>query len=201
MIPRIEEKLEVSKSDYPKALAWLRTNGFDSLYQEREVNSVYFDNSKLQMLFDAQEGIVPRRKLRIRYYGNKSISAETKFSFETKLSEASGRSKSVQSEVNFKDACESGIYDKAYGFCFPVVNIRYIRAYYQFKNWRVTLDRDILYERHGSSIAGKDMAVDDAFVLEIKASAQQNRDILRNFFDFPRSKFSKYERAFAHLFD
>ena len=36
---------------------------------------------------------------------------------------------------------------------------------------------------------------ENMFVLEIKTNINENQTKLKNFFDFPRSKFSKYERA------
>lgn len=97
MIPRIEDKLEVARADYPSVITWLRDNEFTILHPMRAVNSIYFDNYQMQMLFDAQEGITPRRKVRVRYYGHKPLnSIKNNSSFETKESAASGRSKSIQ---------------------------------------------------------------------------------------------------------
>ena len=200
MKPRIEEKLEVSVCDYPKVMAWLRNNEFTVLHPTRVVNSIYFDNQCLQMLCDAQEGITPRRKIRIRYYGNEKLSSARNYALEIKQSTAHGRLKSIQRDVNFAKAFRKGIYDKHYGLCFPVVKISYEREYFILNNWRLTLDRAITYEgssNHLKTSASK--ACDSSFVLEIKTSADQDKNILRNFFNFPRSKFSKYERSFEHL--
>lgn len=198
MIPRIEEKLEVARADYPKVIAWLRMNRFSVLHPMRTVNSIYFDNHQMQMLFDAQEGITPRRKLRIRYYGQKNLDSIERISLETKESSASGRSKSINTIVNAKEALSMGIYDRKYGLCNPVVKISYVREYFKYKDWRVTVDRDITYERLDNSHL-RISAIDPSFVLEIKTSTDQDKNLLRNFFSFPRSKFSKYERAFEHL--
>ena len=55
-----------------------------------------------------------------------------------------------------------------------------------------------MYEKFDNNhFGGK--SFDPSYVLEIKASIDQDKDLLRNFFDFPRSKFSKYERAFECL--
>mgnify|MGYP001199348116 CR=1 FL=1 len=199
MKPRIEEKLEVSRKDYPKAIAWLSNNGFTVLHPTRIVNSVYFDNHKLQMLFDAQEGITPRRKIRIRYYGSDQFTSTQSFALEVKESTALGRLKSIQSDLNISNTLSKGVYDKIYGLCFPVVKIKYKREYFKLNNWRITLDRDLTYENYGNPFFFKNKASDLAFVLEIKTSIDQDINLLRNFFDFPRSKFSKYERAFEHL--
>ena len=91
-----------------------------------------------------------------------------------------------------------GILDKMYGLCTPVVKISYLREYFVFEDWRVTLDRDITYEKlNGHHVGAK--SIDQSFVLEIKTSIDQDKNLLRNFFDFTRSKFSKYERAFEYI--
>lgn len=198
MIPRIEDKLEVSRLDYPKAISWLRSNGLTILYPMRVVNSIYFDNHKFQMLFDAQEGLTPRRKMRIRYYGNDRPASIESSVLEIKESAASGRSKSILSNLDITEALSMGIYTKAYGLCRPVVKITYVREYFKLNHWRITLDRNLTYENYGNQSLRR-KAYDDSFVLEIKTSIDQDKDLLRNFFNFPRSKFSKYERAFMYL--
>ena len=198
MNPRIEEKLELSKQSYPEAISWLHSKGFSILHPSRIVNSVYFDNSRLQMLFDAQEGITPRRKIRIRYYGDCSLNSMHSFALEVKESTAFGRLKSTQSNLG-NNYLTSGVYDKVYGLCLPVIKITYNREYFILGEWRVTIDRNIVYENHGNLNLLREKAFDNSQVLEIKTSFNQDKDLLRNFFDFPRSKFSKYERAFDHL--
>ena len=44
-----------------------------------------------------------------------------------------------------------------------------------------------------------DFIYDDFFVLEIKTSINEDKTKLRNFFDFPRSSFSKYQRGIEAL--
>lgn len=198
MIPRIEDKLEVARIDYPRVVSWLRSNSLLVLHPKRIVNSIYFDNHQMQMRFDAEEGITPRRKVRARYYGHDSLNSIETISIETKETSASGRSKSIQQNINLENALSTGIFDRMYGLCRPVVKISYVREYFHFRDWRMTLDRDITYEKFNNSLHSS-KSVDQCFVLEIKTSADQDRDLLRNFFDFPRSKFSKYQRACEHL--
>ena len=60
MIPRIEQKLELSKSDYLILLKWLKDKEAQILYPERIICSRYFANLEYTMYRDTQEGIVPR---------------------------------------------------------------------------------------------------------------------------------------------
>ena len=84
------------------------------------------------------------------------------------------------------------MFDSQYGLCFPSAKIFYYREYYIYNSWRVTIDKSIKYEnlKYNSQIYEE-----ENFVLEIKTSINENNTKLKNFFDFPRSKFSKYERA------
>ena len=198
MIPRIEEKLEITRLDYPKAIAWVRNNGFSILHPSRVVNSIYFDNSQKEMLLHAQEGITPRRKVRVRYYGLEPFNFVKNASLETKESTALGRSKSIQTNVDIKKALIEGVFDKIYGLCAPIVKILYLREYYIFEGWRVTLDRDITYELFDNYNTGI-KSIDPSFVLEIKTSVDQDKNLCEISLIFPRSKFSKYERAFENL--
>ena len=143
---------------------------------------------------------LPQGASRARYYGQSSLDLNTKnISIEIKQSAASGRSKSIKTNEDIKKALSMGLIDKIYGLCLPVVKISYVREYFKYKDWRLTLDRDIIYEKLGNSPYGVRSTIDPCFVLEIKTSIDQDKNILRNFFNFPRSKFSKYERAFEYL--
>tara|TARA_B100000212_G_scaffold342051_1_gene327358 strand:- start:77 stop:673 length:597 start_codon:yes stop_codon:yes gene_type:complete len=193
MIPRIEQKAELKLENYSLAIDWLKSNNFNILYPERIVSSIYFDNDKLQSYFDTVEGNTPRRKIRIRSYGKKAFDdLSNQFNIETKFSGEFYRSKTQRQIIDITEHLEHGIIDGQYGVCMPKVKITYNREYFLFKDWRVTIDRFIKYEHLRDFSATSE---DQSCVLEIKTSINQNHSELRNFFEFPRSKFSKYERA------
>ena len=39
-------------------------------YKSRFINSIYFDDQNFKNFFDGEEGTVPRKKIRFRFYGN-----------------------------------------------------------------------------------------------------------------------------------
>ena len=45
------------------------SNSAINLFPSRKINSIYFDNMNHQMYYDSVEGIVPRKKIRVRNYG------------------------------------------------------------------------------------------------------------------------------------
>ena len=65
---RNEIKFRLSYGDQYLLKSKLLSLGMKQLYPSRFINSQYFDTEKLQMFFDSEEGIVPRKKIRVRWY-------------------------------------------------------------------------------------------------------------------------------------
>jgi len=192
MIPRIEQKAELLPNNYGRFLDWLSFNKFNILYPERIVSSIYFDNDSMESYRDTLEGNTPRKKIRIRAYGFDAFKdLSKKLKLEIKLSDEFCRFKSQKDNIVLNDCFKNGILDNQYGLCLPVVKITYNREYFFYKNWRVTIDKFIKYE----NLINNEQTFEEMFVLEIKTSINENHTELKNFFDFPRSKFSKYERS------
>ena len=58
------------------------------------------------------------------------------------------------------------MYDLDYKDCLPVISAEYIRSYYNLKNIRFTLDRNIKYSHYQSNLK-----INESYnVVEIKAS-------------------------------
>ena len=197
MKARIEQKSELNKVNYISAYEWLKLKNFRVLYPERFVCSIYLDNFKMQSYYDTAEGICPRRKIRIRTYNNQIFEDSiNKYTLETKLTSDFERFKKQQPIMDIENSLLHGIIDNQYGLCKPIIKISYSREYFILKKWRVTIDKNIKYSNFHD---GSDFVFDDFFVLEIKTSIDQDTDVLRNFFNFPRSRFSKYQRGIEAL--
>ena len=201
MKPRIEQKLEVEKRYYLDILKWLSEKNAISIFPPRRIYSIYLDTLDHKMYIDTCEGIVPRKKIRLRQYNNFDILNLKNLNLEIKLTTSSKRYKSIEENVNFKDIVCKGYYDKNYGFCYPVVIISYEREYFKINNYRITFDKNINYKFIENNKAKYNSFSDDKCVFEIKCEANENLSNLLNFFDFPRTRFSKYERAFDHLYN
>ena len=203
MIPRIEQKLEINKCHYLDLLKWINDKDGKILYPERMICSRYFDNKNMQMFYDTVEGIVPRKKIRIRTYGtDKFISSKNNYSLEIKMTIEHSRLKKTQPNIKLEPLLEQGYYDNQYGFCNNLLDISYIREYYIVNGIRVTIDKDIKYELVNLNKKFKmKLFEDQSYVFEIKAAINTNLSYLLNKFDFPRSRFSKYERAVDSLID
>ena len=202
MIPRIEQKLEFSKSQYLFFLKWLKFKKGAILYPERRICSRYFDNKDFQMYNDTLEGIVPRKKIRIRTYDTEVFeNSNSNYALEVKVTTEHKRLKSINKNIDFEDLIIDGIFDKNYGVCHQKVDISYLREYFLIDNIRVTIDRDIKYKLNDRILCkAKKELEDKSYVLEVKTDINKSLTFLSNNFDFPRSRFSKYERAIESLY-
>tara|TARA_B100000073_G_C23641467_1_gene536806 strand:+ start:138 stop:752 length:615 start_codon:yes stop_codon:yes gene_type:complete len=201
MIPRIEQKLEISKNQYLDILKWIKFKKGTVLYPERKICSRYFENNNLQMYWNTLEGIVPRKKIRIRTYGSeKFILSKSDYSLEIKMTTEYKRFKKTIPNINLDTLLVRGYLDKLYGLCKELVDISYVREYFLVDDIRITIDREINYKLIdlNKRIQNNEFE-EESFVLEIKANIDTNLSFLANNFDFPRSRFSKYERAIQSL--
>tara|TARA_Y100000589_G_scaffold51221_1_gene42678 strand:- start:1927 stop:2532 length:606 start_codon:yes stop_codon:yes gene_type:complete len=199
MIPRIEQKLEIDKSSYINIVKWLKFKNAEILYPERLVISRYFDNHNLQMYYDTHEGLLPRKKIRLRTYNTRMFEfSDFPYNLEKKLTTEGNRYKSIEKDVLLNENHQ--IFDEQYGLCTQKVDISYIREYFLINSIRLTIDKDITYKNLNSLSLGSTMVEDKKFVLEVKADINTDMDLIYNTFDFPRSRFSKYERSFEYLF-
>ena len=186
---RKEIKYNLNKRNIDKFLSWIEEKGAEKLYDKRVVNSIYFDNEKLSMYHNSIEGIIPRKKIRIRNYND-----ESKFLFEKKISSQEGRFKISKQTSEYNEFIKSGFLDNQYGLCKPKIKVSYLRNYYMFKNFRITLDQDIAYTKFEKNYKSSFIYNDSEYVVEIKGK-ELDQDFLDNYFPFTSIRFSKYCRG------
>ena len=77
---RIEDKIPLNGLEILKVKSLLEENNAKILYPRRLIKSIYFDDFRLSMFIESEEGISPRKKIRIRSYNDnlKDIFLETK---------------------------------------------------------------------------------------------------------------------------
>ncbi len=193
---RIEEKIPLSKSDGIDALSVLFKKGFRELHPERLIQSAYFDTHDFKLFADSEEGVLPRKKIRIRSYPeqlNTSSNLEIKFSsVEGRYKESSKLLKKQEDNYFF-----SGYFDSLYGLVLPCCEIKYYRQYFIKDGIRITFDQNITY----SSINGFTpfLTPESRCVIEIKAKASENKELINKLVPFPRSRFSKFSEAIKSL--
>jgi len=186
---RTEEKIISPLAEIDKVKFHIFNNGGEELYPKRKILSVYFDNNKLKMFLDSEEGCTPRKKIRVRSYPENKI--DKYFNLETKISSVEGRFKKSKKITNneFSNICKKGFYDLDYGNCLPIIWVEYFREYYTLKNQRVTLDSEIKFKNFQSNVVNQNY---ENLVCEIKGDENFNKDFFDNILPFSRSRFSKY---------
>ena len=191
---RIEEKLLISFKQIFDFRKWLCGKDYLKLYPDRKIKSLYFDNLNNQMFLDSEEGITPRKKIRIRSYPDEKSS---KHLFEKKISSPEGRFKSSKKiTLNYcNKIIKNGYFDKIYGLLQPIVYVDYFREYYKLDNFRITVDQDIHYSVFNKSKVKRDAKS----VVELKFSQNQNEDSIINSFPNKLTRFSKYSNGIELL--
>ena len=184
---RIEEKLFIKKEQIPEFKNFIKSKFAKKIYEPRIVNSLYFENSKMQMYDDSIEGLTPRKKIRVRNYPKQD---KKNHNLEIKFSSVEGRYKTKKKiEINeYEKIKKNGIFDSQYGVCFPKLYVSYLREYYLIKDVRITVDTDINYQLYQNSLKTNDPNT----IIEIKAEIKKNIDELTENFPIQRIRFSKY---------
>ena len=193
---RTEKKFRLTTSEYFAMKQSLIIKGMKPLFEKRNVNSIYFDNSNLDMFSQSEEGVLPRKKIRVRWYDNLN-----KFSLEKKISSIEGRFKVNNDLHKVKTKSEIlkiRLYDPDYGLISPILKVSYKRGYYILNDMRITFDSNIYYKnllQHNFTF--KDIEC----VIELKSSDINIDDYINGLFPYPNSRFSKYCRGliFTHV--
>lgn len=169
-------------------------------YKSRFINSIYFDDQNFKNFFDGEEGTVPRKKIRFRFYGNiKKLDLKSKFVGKIEIKET---------HQNFR--LKHGIKTKAKNLYFlkktvnnlfnkkltDVCLISYRRHYYENKDIRFTYDENIKCNDLKNLI-------NYSFENNIVEAKFKNQNIveLNSIFGDKVVRFSKYCTAISKLYN
>ncbi len=192
---------------------FLKINGFKEIYNERTVNSIYFDDDKLTRLLDTIDGEKYRSKIRLRWYGkirdiNIEPNLEEKIKINTKNFKIHHKLKfkKIKDKIDIKKLQKEILIqlknDEFINFkiknTIPSSFVSYKRKYYYKNSLRITLDKDLIFKNF---FRDKYIKINENFekkkflILEFKFNDEN--------FNFVRSlssqisnrfrKFSKYE--------
>ena len=184
---RIEEKLNLRAENLTDFKKYIFNNSSEKLFKSRKIKSLSFDNNNFGMYGDSIEGLVPRKKIRIRNYPNDK---DNNFYLEVKNSSVEGRFK-TRKIINDNKTFElekNGILDSQYGICFPKFIVSYDREYIKYQGVRISIDTNIIYKNYKNNNYFSDKRI----IVEIKTSIDKNVDFLTEKFPFQRIRFSKY---------
>ena len=188
---RKEKKFRVTVSDFYKFQDQLYQQGMKTLFEPRLITSVYFDTVDLNMFNDSEEGVLPRKKVRIRWYNDDQL-----FTLENKTSSIEGRFKvtsKLENSISEQELFTRNRLDAQYGQIQPTLKVSYKRSYFIFKEMRITFDKDIFYQN--LKYADKRKYHDPERVIEIKIPSNCPDDFVERLIPFPTARFSKYSRG------
>ena len=191
---RIEEKLFIKSENLIEFKEYLLKQSAKQIYEPRKIKSLYFDNLNFDMYNDSIEGVLPRKKIRVRNYPDGD---DKKYYLEIKNSSVEGRFKTrkIISELSFDKYKNVGIFDDQYGVCLPNYYVSYLREYCIIDDVRISLDNNLVYTSFKNKLVHKDLNS----IVEIKTSIKKNLDDLVKLFPFQRIRFSKYCFAVDNL--
>lgn len=191
---RKEEKLFIKSEHILDFKKFLKDRSVKNLYNPRKIKSLYFDNLSFDMYNDSIEGVVPRKKIRVREYPG---AIDNKYYLEVKHSSVEGRFKTreIIKKKKFEFFKKTGILDNRYGACLPNYYVSYDREYFIINDVRISIDTNLLYKDFKSSFIYDDKNC----IVELKTSINKGHDELIEEFPFQRIRFSKYCYAVERL--
>ena len=195
---RIEQKYRINKYKLPDLYKWISKNNGEKIYLDRTVSSIYFDNYKLSSYHDSMEGVIPRKKIRLRWYGNIKNKLENS-NLEKKINSVEGKFKKVEKATNPSNILKLGVLDNGYGLCFPILQIDYNREYFKIFDIRITVDTKIRYKNYKEEHFFNQYHNDDETVLEAKALNTNIKNFIDENIYFEKIRFSKYCNAIEKL--
>lgn len=207
MTYRFELKSFGTKSACKNFIIQLTKRGLKSLYPKRFITSEYFDNAHFTCVVESQEGTVPRKKLRVRFYTNsqnlKGPNKNTILNFETKISSPEGRYKTVK-KIDFLEYLnlkKNGFFVSSYGRMMPSLRINYLRQYFKIDGIRVTFDSKITMKRLRENLGGLKLNHQNLryCILELKSDTSDSNLVNTSIAGLRLQRISKYADSFYKI--
>ena len=188
---RKEKKIRVTVNEFFKLQSLLQQKGMKELFKPRVISSIYLDTVDMNMFHDSEEGVLPRKKVRIRWYNE-----DKKFTLENKTSSIEGRFKvtsKLDSSLLDNEFKIKSRRDSQYGLIQPILKVSYERSYFMLNNMRITFDKNITYQYLRTENNRK--YFEPERVVEIKIPISCSDDFVEKHIPYPTARFSKYSRG------
>jgi hypothetical protein len=189
--PRIEKKFIIEKTSKKVVEGNIKKLGFEEIYKPRIVNSLYYDTFNFNCYKDSEEGIVPRKKYRVRNYNS-----NRNYQLDIKYQNSDGRYKKTEK----LSTVPKKIFDSDYGWLEKKVYVNYYRKYFSFSNIRLTFDYEIKFQ----NLSSYKVINNNLLIIELKNLSNYDKlvdEYTSDMFNLPFSSFSKYEKAVETIFN
>lgn len=220
---RYEVKLVVPGHLLPNIKMWVRSHrsAFYEPYPPRQVNSLYLDTKSLDWLYENEEGISSRRKIRIRWYGSDFSKISPVFEIKRKQGRLSWKLRqqlprliSLSPESSWSDIISDAVASLPISMKSelgadrePILMNQYQRDYYVSRQSGVRLTIDYgyrLFDQHMSDTPNltRRGPMQPSTVIEVKGSPDAIDEIMdiTNQFPVSVSKNSKYALGCESIF-
>ena len=189
---RIENKYKMTLSDQKIFKASIIKKGAKEIYPGRQINSCYFDTRYLDCFQESEDGFLPRKKVRIRWYGKSN-----KYHKEVKISSIEGRFKTIENfpSDHFRIDMKMKLFEPSLGLLNSTLLVSYWREYYIYKGLRFTFDSKIKYIDLIRNI--QRTKIDFECVCEVKTDQNFIEDKINQLTNMHTSRFSKYCRGIS----
>jgi len=202
---RIERKIIFSLGQSAFVEGRLKSSGFNPIYDDRYITSIYFDDIEFNSLRDNIDGNHSRDKFRIRYYNSNFSEAFIEVKHKRGILGYKYRKELSPAPSSYKDLLDIGQkwsninLNKKY---FPVSKISYMRRYFFNKGFRATIDNKIKSERLvGSTALRSSMFKYEVVEFKYQKHLDESfRSIYNNFANFAlrTTKSSKYSNSLMY---
>ena len=134
------------------------------IYSKREITSIYFDTNNFDFYHLSQEGILPRKKVRIRYY------VKGKYNLEIKFQDYNSKIKRIIKLIDIKNINNYLLKNGIRESLRPIITVNFKRRYFLSYAGRITIDKDINYSHcdHNSMLDTRGTIISNQKILEIK---------------------------------
>lgn len=168
-------------------------NGLDVIFPKRKISSLYFDTIDFKLFKNSLLNDVDKFKLRFRKYDNEKLIFQ-----EEKINSKYGKFKNTKLS-KYKN------FDEIKSFTFKnllldkTLKITYYRSYFQFKNVRITVDRNLSFENTSNRSKLHKTKFFYGNIVEYKLKDEDPN--IENFFLTNPTKFSKYEEGIKTIYN
>ena len=172
-------------------------NNLKCIFPDRIVESIYFDTNDFKFFHLSEEGITPRKKIRVRGYDNNKLD-----NLEVKITNNYFREKIIFNDFNLDDfKLHSKL--KKIGINEIVekkIRVKYLRSYFLLKDvGRVTIDRNIEFFKPNLNFNHSKKT--DEIVLEVKIQNDKfDKNDIEKIINFREIRFSKYCNGINRLY-
>ena len=176
--------------------------GMKPSFPDRKVFSIYFDSVNLDLFRISEEGLTPRRKIRLRWYDKPKNIVNSTLEIKTTKEHEKTKDKFNISNTDPK-SLQKFIRSLTTLNLVPICQVQYHRAYLENRDGaRATIDSRICYSRVTNQFKIIEPFFFDSYnILELKTTNPTLSQTLAGENHLPMERFSKYCKSIEKIFN